>query len=172
MEVCEAAGFDVVLVETVGVGQAEAEVAGMTDVFLLLEPPFAGDGLQAMKRGSVELADVVACTKADLDPAASAVACDRLTDALSLLHSTTPAWRPRALAVSAQTAEGVVELWLELEACRRALADAGVLAARRSRQAVVRLWRLVDAGLGAVFCWSRRCETGSPSWRRRWRAAR
>ena len=151
IEVCEAAGFDVVLVETVGVGQAEAEVAGMTDVFLLLEPPFAGDGLQAMKRGSVELADVVACTKADLDPAASAVACDRLNDALSLLHSATPVWRPRALAVSAQTAEGVVELWLELEACRRALADAGALAARRSRQAVERLRRLVDAGLRRRF---------------------
>ncbi len=100
--VCEAAGFDVVIVETVGVGQAEIEVAGMTDVFVLLELPFAGDGLQAIKRGSTELADVVVYAKADLDEVAAEAACVRMSDALGLLRPPSPAWRPRALTVSAR----------------------------------------------------------------------
>jgi len=107
IEVCEAAGFDVVIVETVGVGQADTEVAGMTDAFVLLEPPFAGDGLQAIKRGSTELADVVAFTKADLDPIAAATACGRMNDALSLLRPVSSAWRPRAMTVSGLTGQGV-----------------------------------------------------------------
>ena len=113
IEVCEAAGFDVVIVETVGVGQAEIEVAGMTDVFVLLELPFAGDGLQAIKRGSTELADVVVYAKADLDEVAAEAACVRMSDALGLLRPPSPAWRPRALTVSALTGQGVAELWAD-----------------------------------------------------------
>jgi LAO/AO transport system kinase len=147
IEVCEAAGFDVVIVETVGVGQADAEVAGMTDAFVLLEPPFAGDGLQAIKRGSTELADVVAYTKADLDPLAAATACARMNDALSLLRPVSSAWRPRALAVSAITGQGVAQLWSELEHFRESLASVGALATRRRRQSVKHMWRLIDAEL-------------------------
>ncbi|MEI6448394.1 MAG: methylmalonyl Co-A mutase-associated GTPase MeaB [Actinomycetes bacterium] len=147
IEICEAAGFDVVIVETVGVGQAEAEVAGMTDAFVLLEPPFAGDGLQAIKRGSTELADVVAYAKADLDPVAAAAACARMSDALSLLRPASSAWRPRALTVSALTGQGVAELWAELERFQEVLAASGALAAKRRRQSVARMWRLIDAQL-------------------------
>ena len=151
IEVCEAAGFDVVIVETVGVGQAEVEVAGMTDVFVLLELPFAGDGLQAIKRGSTELADVVVYAKADLDPVAAEEACARMNDALGMLRPVSTAWRPRALTVSALTGQGVAELWSELERFRETLAAGGALAARRQRENVERMWRLIDAELRSSF---------------------
>ena len=127
IEVCEAAGFDVVIVETVGVGQADVEVAGMTDVFVLLEMPFAGDGLQAIKRGSTELADVVVYAKADLDEVAAEGACVRMSDALSLLRPPSPAWKPRALTVSAVTGQGIADLWTTLEEARDSLVDAGAI---------------------------------------------
>jgi LAO/AO transport system kinase len=151
IEVCEAAGFDVVIVETVGVGQAEIEVAGMTDVFVLLELPFAGDGLQAIKRGSTELADLVVYAKADLDEVAAEAACARMSDALGLLHPPSPAWRPRALTVSAVTGRGIAELWATLEEARDSLVAAGAVTARRRRQSVARMWRLIDAELRAGF---------------------
>jgi LAO/AO transport system kinase len=151
IEVCEAAGFDVVIVETVGVGQAEAEVAGMTDAFVLLEPPFAGDGLQAIKRGSTELADVIAYAKADLDPVAAAAACEGMNGALSLLRPVSSAWRPRAMTVSALTGKGVAELWSELEHFQEALAAVGAIVAKRQRQSVRRMWRLIDAELRSGF---------------------
>lgn len=151
IEVCEAAGFDVVIVETVGVGQADVEVAGMTDVFVLLELPFAGDGLQAIKRGSTELADLVVYAKADLDEVAAESARARMGDALGLLRPPSPAWRPRVLTVSAATGQGIAELWAALEEARDALGAAGALTARRRRQSVARMWRLIDAELRAGF---------------------
>lgn len=147
VELCEAGGFDVVIVETVGVGQAETEVAGMTDAFVLLEAPFAGDGLQAIKRGSTELADIIVFTKADLDPAAAAAACERMNDVLGLLRPVSSAWRSRAMTVSALTGQGVAELWSELERFRETLAAAGAIVERRRIQSVKRMWRLVDAEL-------------------------
>jgi LAO/AO transport system kinase len=149
--VCEAAGFDVVIVETVGVGQAEIEVAGMTDVFVLLELPFAGDGLQAIKRGSTELADVVVYAKADLDEVAAEAACVRMSDALGLLRPPSNAWRPRVLTVSAVSGRGIAELWATLEEARDSLVAAGAVAARRRRQSVARMWRLIDAELRNGF---------------------
>lgn len=151
IEVCEAAGFDVVIVETVGVGQVESEVAAMTDAFVLLESPSAGDGLQAIKRGSTELADVVVYTKADLDPVAAQAACERMNDALSLLRPASSAWRPRALTVSAPTSQGVAELWSELERFQEALAGVGAIVSRRRLQSVRRLGRLIDAELRSRF---------------------
>ena len=151
IEVCEAAGFDVVIVETVGLGQAEAEVAGMTDVFVLLELPFAGDGLQAIKRGSTELADVIVYAKADLDPVAATAACARMNDALSLLRPVSAAARPRAVTVSAHSGQGVAELWTELERCRDARAAAGAAAVRRQRQGIARMWRFIEAELRSDF---------------------
>lgn len=147
IEVCEAAGFDVVVVETVGVGQADADVAGMTDVFVLLDLPFAGDGLQAIKRGATELADVVVYTKADLDAAAAAVACERMNEAFQLLRPVRVSWRPRALAVSALTGDGVDGLWEHLAESRDLAVASGETAARRAQQAVARLTALIDAGL-------------------------
>jgi LAO/AO transport system kinase len=151
IELCEAAGFDVVIVETVGVGQAEIEVAGMTDAFVLLELPFAGDGLQAIKRGSTELADVIVYAKADLDAVAAAGACERMNDALSLLRPVSSAWRPRVVTVSALTGQGVAELWSELERFQETLAAVGAIVARRQRQSVKRMWRLIDAELRSSF---------------------
>jgi LAO/AO transport system kinase len=149
--VCEAAGFDVVIVETVGVGQAEIEVAGMTDVFVLLELPFAGDGLQAIKRGSTELADVVVYAKADLDEVAAEAACVRMSDALGLLRPPSTAWRPRVLTVSAVSGRGIAELWETLEEARDSLVAAGAIAARRRLQSVTRMWHLIDAELRSGF---------------------
>jgi LAO/AO transport system kinase len=151
IEACEAAGHDVVIVETVGVGQAETEVAGMTDVFVLLEPPFAGDGLQAIKRGSMELADIIAFAKADLDAVAASAACERMNDALNLLRPVSSAWRPRAMTVSALTGQGVAELWSELEHFQEALTAVGAIEARRQRQSIKHMWRLIDAGLRSRF---------------------
>ena len=91
---CEAAGFDVILVETVGVGQSETPVAGMVDVFVLLQLPNAGDDLQAIKKGIVELADIIVVTKADIDPKAAGLAKHQFVGALAMLRSTSAYWRP------------------------------------------------------------------------------
>src|SRR5205807_7673934 len=119
--VCEAAGFDVVIVETVGVGQSETSVAGMVDVFVLLQLPNAGDDLQAIKRGIVELADVVVITKADLDPGAAERARQQFDGALSLLRGTSPPWRPPVLAVSAAAGTGIAAFWAEVERYRQVM---------------------------------------------------
>jgi LAO/AO transport system kinase len=151
MLVCEAAGFDVVLVETVGVGQSETAVAGMVDLFALLQLPNAGDELQAIKRGIVELADVVVITKADLDPEAAGRARHEFEAALALLRGASPTWRPPVLAVSAVTQAGVEPFWAEVERHRRVMTDSGELAAKRQRQAVAWMWTLIDAGLRSRF---------------------
>src|SRR3954447_20526944 len=106
MLVCEAAGFDVVLVETVGVGQSEMTVAGMVDALVLLQLPNAGDDLQAIKRGIVELADIVVINKADIDLKAAERARHQLVSALSMLRSASPHWRPPVVAISAALETG------------------------------------------------------------------
>jgi LAO/AO transport system kinase len=151
MLVCEAAGFDVILVETVGVGQSETAVAGMVDVFVLLQMPNAGDDLQAIKRGIVELADVVVVNKADLDPAAAERARQQLAGALTMLRGTSPSWRPPVLAVSAATGAGVEAFWAEIERYRDATASSGEFEAKRHRQAIDWMWALIDNGLRARF---------------------
>ncbi len=151
MLVCEAAGFDVILVETVGVGQSETAVAGMVDVFVLLQMPNAGDDLQAIKRGIVELADVVVVNKADLDPPAADRARHQFEGALAMLHGTTPEWRPSVLAVSAATGAGIDAFWAEIERYRDAMAAGGGFEAKRRRQALDWMWALIDGGLRARF---------------------
>ena len=94
MLVCEAAGFDVIMVETVGVGQSETTVAGMVDAFVLIQLPNAGDDLQAIKKGIVELADIIVVNKADIDPKAAALAKHQFVGALAMLRSASPNWRP------------------------------------------------------------------------------
>ncbi|HEX6313007.1 MAG TPA: methylmalonyl Co-A mutase-associated GTPase MeaB [Acidimicrobiia bacterium] len=148
MLVCEAAGFDVVLVETVGVGQSEVAVAGMVDLFVLVLAPGAGDELQGIKRGVVELADLVVVNKADGELAAAAehVAAD-YASALHLVRPHTPGWMPRVLLVSALEGRGVDELWQAVEEFRHELEKSGALARRRADQAQEWMWAEVSESL-------------------------
>jgi LAO/AO transport system kinase len=151
MLVCEAAGFDVVIVETVGVGQSETAVAGMTDVFVLLQLPNAGDDLQAIKKGIVELADLVVFNKADIDPKAAELAAAQMCSALSMLHAASPNWQPPVLKLSAAKKEGVAEFWQAIENYRKTMTASGEFAARRRHQAKAWMWQLIDSGLRHRF---------------------
>jgi LAO/AO transport system kinase len=139
--VCEAAGFDIVLVETVGVGQSETAVAGMTDLFLLLLVPGGGDELQGIKRGIVELADLVLVNKADGDlKDAAARAVDAYRAALSLLRPRTAGWEVPVAPCSARTGAGIAAAWETMQRYRAALGASGELAKRRAAQAGEWLW--------------------------------
>jgi LAO/AO transport system kinase len=151
MLVCEAAGFDVVIVETVGVGQSETTVAGMVDMFCLLQLPNAGDDLQAIKKGIVELADLVVINKADIDPQAAAVTRAQWKNALGMLRPASPNWKPPVLLGSALKKEGVAEFWQAVDDCRKALAATGEFEAKRRSQALSWMWQMIDAGLHASF---------------------
>jgi len=148
---CEAAGFDVVIVETVGVGQSETAVAGMTDVFVLLQMPNAGDELQAIKRGIIELADIVVYNKIDLDSRAAEVAMGQMKGALTLLRAPESGWRAPVLGISALRREGIDAFWREVLRCRDALAATSALAAKRRRQSLAWMWTLIDTGLRERF---------------------
>jgi LAO/AO transport system kinase len=145
---CEAAGFDVAVVETVGVGQSEAAVASMVDFFGVLLQPGAGDELQGMKKGVLELADALIVNKADgeLLPAARRARVD-YQHALDLLRPASPHWRPPVLLASSVTGEGIGAVWETVLAHRAALESSGELAARRREQARAWLWALVGEGL-------------------------
>ena len=151
MALVEAAGFDVVIVETVGVGQSETDVANLTDVFVLMQLPNAGDDLQAIKKGIVELADIIAYNKRDLDPAAAERAMGQMASALPLLRPASAHWRTPVLGVSALHREGIDAFWIRVLQCRDALAASGELIAKRQRQALAWTWHLLDAGLRARF---------------------
>jgi LAO/AO transport system kinase len=144
--VMEAAGYDVVLVETVGVGQSETVVSEMTDTFLLLALARTGDQLQGIKKGVLELADVVAVNKADGEHAIEAQKAAReLAGALRLLGAPAEGvWSPPVLTCSALTGDGLEELWQELDRHLAAMTASGELAARRQRQQVEWTWALVQ----------------------------
>jgi LAO/AO transport system kinase len=146
--VCEAAGFDVVLVETVGVGQSEVAVAGMVDVFLLLLAPGAGDELQGVKRGIVELADLVVVNKADgaLTDLARYTASD-YGHALHLLRPHTEGWSARVLTCSALQGVGIDEVWTVVEEFMTAARASGGLSRRRGEQAREWMWSEVSETL-------------------------
>lgn len=149
---CEAAGFDLIFVETVGTGQSETAVAGITDTFLLLFQPGSGDELQGMKRGILEAADIVAVTKADgalLPRAREAV--QSLSAALRLFGPRPGGWRPVALAISAHQSTGFAELWELLEAHRALLAADGGLDRRRRAQRLRWLEELIEERLREEF---------------------
>jgi len=148
--VCEAGGYDVVLVETVGVGQSETEVAAMVDCFLVLMLPNAGDELQGIKRGIVELADLIAINKADGDakPAAER-ARKQYEGALRYLTPIHPEWSPEVRCVSALTGDGVPGLWARVEAHRSALEETGALERMRADQAAQWMWRAVEHELSS-----------------------
>jgi LAO/AO transport system kinase len=160
MLLCEAFGFDVVLVETVGVGQSETAVDELVDVFVLLVQPGAGDDLQAIKRGVMELADLVVVTKADGELAgAAARAVADYTHALRLIRPKHADWPTPALMVSAATGAGVNELWDAIAARHDALERTGILARRRAEQAAVWLWSELTDGLVNRFRDDRKAST-------------
>lgn len=149
---CEAAGFDVVLVETVGVGQGEIAVADMVDFFLVLALPGAGDELQGIKKGILELADAIAVNKADGDGETRArVALGDLRAAIRYLPRKRPSWVTRAVAVSGQTGMGLDTLWEVVEEHHAALERSGELAALRAEQQRAWMWALVTERLERSF---------------------
>ena len=151
MLLCEAAGFDVIIVETVGVGQSETAVAGMTDVFVLLQLPNAGDELQALKKGIVELADIVVVNKSDLDPVAAELAAGQMKSALALLRPASKSWQPQVLTLSAARNQGVDGFWRVVENYRHALQASGEFEAKRHHQVLYWMWALIDSGLSRRF---------------------
>ena len=145
---CEAAGFDVVVVETVGIGQSETAVADMVDMFLLLMQPGGGDELQGIKKGVVELADLILVNKADGAFAAAAKrAVSDYRNALRLLRPASPHWTPEILAVSALEGKNIAKTWQTVLRYRQAMAADGAFAARRAEQARAALWAEIGAGL-------------------------
>jgi LAO/AO transport system kinase len=157
MLVCEAAGHDIVIVETVGVGQSETAVAGMTDMFVLLQLPNAGDDLQAIKKGVMELADLVVINKADIDEAAATRARAQITSALRLLgqhgdpHHGEHLWHPQVLQLSALKAQGLDDFWHAVCHFKRLQTASGRLDERRRQQDQAWMWERIDAGLKQRF---------------------
>jgi LAO/AO transport system kinase len=150
---CEAAGFDVVLVETVGVGQSETAVAGMTDLFVLLQLPNAGDDLQAIKKGVMELADLVLINKADLDEAAATRAQAQIVSSMRMLgqHRASALPAARVMMVSAFSGRGLPEFWQQVQQLMATMKSNGTLAVRRQHQAQAWMWERIAAGLQQRF---------------------
>ena len=159
--VVEAAGYDVVIVETVGVGQSESAVASMVDCFVMLMVPGTGDSLQGIKRGVLELADIIVVNKADGDRVTEAGQVAReLAEALHLFGAASPAWEPPVLTCSALEGTGIDRLWDEVERHRDALSATGEFAEKREQQLTEWMWSMVedrllgrlksDAGVRAV----------------------
>jgi LAO/AO transport system kinase len=162
MLVCEAAGYDIVIVETVGVGQSETAVHGMTDMFVLLQLPNAGDDLQAIKKGVMELADLVVINKADIDPDAATRARAQITSSLRLLGmhgspdqhaqaNATHFWHPKVIQISALNGTGVDSFWAAVTEFQTLGQANGKLADRRRHQALAWMWERIDAGLKQSF---------------------
>ena len=160
MLVAEAAGFDIVIVETVGVGQSEIAVAGMTDMFLLLQLPNAGDDLQAIKKGVMEIADLIVINKVDIDPDAAMRAQLFITSSLRLLgfqgnpeHASHDAdfWHPTVMTLSALEGKGVPELWEKISHFEKLQRANGKFQARRKQQSGAWMWDRIDAGLKNAF---------------------
>jgi GTPase len=148
MLLCEAAGYDVILVETVGVGQSEVAVADMTDFFLVLALPGAGDELQALKKGVVELADMIAVNKADGDNVARAkLAAAEYSAALHILSARSQNWSPPVITCSALSGHGVPQLWAHILDHREKLTASGELQARRGEQQVKWMWTMLEERL-------------------------
>jgi LAO/AO transport system kinase len=159
MLVCEAAGYDIVVVETVGVGQSETAVASMTDMFVLMQLPNAGDDLQAIKKGVMELADLVVINKADIDALAATRAQAQISASLRLLglhgnpndpHSDA-FWQPQVIQLSALLGQGVDTFWAAVRKFQTLQTQSGALAARRQQQALAWMWERIDAGLKQAF---------------------
>lgn len=160
MLVAEAAGHDVVIVETVGVGQSETAVANMTDMFVLLQLPNAGDDLQAIKKGVMELADLVVINKVDLDPDAATRAQVQIMSSLRLFsmhgnpdhaHHDETLWHPKVMKLSALKSEGITEFWDTVTSFKNIQSKHGHLSGRRRQQAQSWMWERIEAGLKQNF---------------------
>ena len=152
MLVCEAAGFDVIIVETVGVGQSETTVASMVDFFLVLMLAGAGDELQGIKRGVLELADALAINKADGDNIEKAQKAAKIyTTALQMLQPASPNWAPPVLTCSALEMTGIAEIWQMVLKFHKQFTRSGELAHKRKKQALDWLWALVEDELKQRF---------------------
>ena len=148
MLVCEAAGFDVVIVETVGTGQSETAVADMVDVVVVLALPGAGDELQGIKKGILEIADLIAVNKADGDNAGRArIAAGEYLAAMRILTPQSRDWTPPVLAVSGLANIGLDDLWARIGDHREAMRDSGAFEARRSAQQVKWMWAMLEERL-------------------------
>jgi len=172
MLVCEAAGYDIVIVETVGVGQSEVAVAGMTDMLVLMQLPNAGDDLQAIKKGVLELADLVLINKADIDADAATRAQAQISSGLQLteIHGHASAhpqphphpqaaagaqraahWQPRVITSSALHGQGIDTLWAAVREFQTLQMANGAFHTRRQSQALAWMWQRIDAGLKQSF---------------------
>ncbi len=152
MLICEAAGFDVVIVETVGVGQSEITVASMVDFFLLLQLPNAGDELQGIKRGVMEIADAILVNKAEGDNRPRAeLARQQCVNALHMLAPKSPCWQVPVLLCSALHGEGIGAVWETVEAFRAAMRQSGEFAAKRALQNSDWMWTLLMDDLKETF---------------------
>ena len=160
MLVCEAAGYDVVIVETVGVGQSEIAVHGMTDMYCVLQLSNAGDDLQAIKKGVMERADLVVINKADIDPHAATRAEAQITSSLRLLgmhgnpenaSHNEQLWQPKVLQMSALKGEGVDRFWQMVQRFQMLQTHNGRLKQRREQQSLAWMWERIDAGLKQAF---------------------
>ncbi|KAG1710485.1 Methylmalonic aciduria type A, mitochondrial [Nymphon striatum] len=149
---CETAGYDIIIVETVGVGQSEFKVADMVDMFCLLIPPAGGDELQGIKRGIVELSDLIIVNKADGDliPAARKIQTE-YSSALRLMRPKTKFWRPKVKRVSSVTKTGLIELWDEIEDFRDIMIENNQLHQRRSQQRRVWMWNYINENILELF---------------------
>ena len=155
MLVCEAAGYDIVIVETVGVGQSETAVAGMTDMFVLMQLPNAGDDLQAIKKGVMELADLILINKADIDEDAAKRAQSFIQSALHLLghhpSGETPVWQAEVMRLSALNSSGLNELWEKVMRFQQLQTDGGRWVHRRQSQALTWMNERIQSGLKDAF---------------------
>ena len=159
MLVCEAAGYDIVMVETVGVGQSETAVANMTDMFVLMQLPNAGDDLQAIKKGVMELADLVVINKADIDADAATRAQAMITSSLRLLgmHGNpndphdAKHWQPKVMSLSALHGTGVDTFWSAVTEFQNLQTANGSFNIRRQNQSLAWMWERIDAGLKHAF---------------------
>jgi len=150
MLLCEAAGFDIILVETVGVGQSETTVADMTDMFLLLLLPAGGDELQGIKRGIMELADLILVNKADGDQVAlAAITMGDYRSAVQFLASRFDDWQTPVMSCSSINDEGIVEVWGQVDAFKEILSKTGQLQQRRAEQAKAWMWSEMTESLVA-----------------------
>ena len=152
MLLCEAAGYDVILIETVGIGQSEVAVSSMVDFFLVLLLPSGGDELQGIKKGVIELADALVVNKAD-GPMAETARRTRVdyASALELIRAANDEWRPRALAASATEEQGIAEVWDTIVEHHEMMKANGHFEARRRNQARDWMWKLVDEGIARAF---------------------
>lgn len=152
MLLCEAAGYDVVLIETVGIGQSEVAVSSMVDFFLVMLLPAGGDELQGIKKGVVELADALVVNKAD-GPMKSVAERTRADygGALELIRSSSEAWRPRAMVVSALESTGIAEIWETVLEHHQLMVASGQFDLRRREQSRAWMWKLLENGIDRAF---------------------